>query len=872
MHRHYEQLARSRNTSSFQDLCVSRLRIKRLWLASCTCLLGVAWLNQAIGAPQNLHVAVVDAQSKQPLAARLYLRSLDGQSYYFAVNDPAGSAVKYEKRNWINTRSFEHHTTISAHSAHVALEPGRYELIIERGKEYHPVTEEIVIQDDDIQLTIPLQRWFNAAEHGWFSGDTHIHRTIEELKNVIVAEDLNVALPLTYWVTRSHTPPAAGDKNLSGELPSGLINIDATHVIWPRNTEYEIFTVGPKRHTLGALFVLGHTQPLDFGVPNWEPIIKSTRTSSVLYDMDKLDWPFAMLLPVLAPQALYELANNHMWRTEFAFEKWNSAAPSFMVPPFGKSTGGEREWIDYTHAMYYSLLNCGLRLPPSAGTANGVHPVPAGFGRVYVQLDGDFTFQNWLLGLQQGRSFVTTGPMLLARADAHYPGHVFRVSGQENAVFNVPVEIEVTSQSPILYGELLINGEPTNLLRFSNTTTPAGGYHSSIKTTANVNRSGWFAVRVWEPREDQRIRFAHTAPWYVDVNNAPVQIPREQQEYLVTRMRQEIERSSQVLDQDALDEYQRALAFYHDRPVVDDANQVQRNSRPLAKNRLEWLDNMIVHHRYSAHEVRSATGLALDAAQHEIELRNNRQERQDALSRTNKILVLPYPAGRHPRRGFLDGAIDPQRETKFSAFAPWKDGGYAVVDVPEAIFSNLGLTYLAHTHVRTIWEERQVSLERLEWETEGTALRFERTLPNGIRFGSRIEPTNKEVRMSMWLTNGTSAPLTGLRAQVCTMLKGMPGFNSQTSAQVHLQSPFIALRHENLARWVVVGWTPNQREWNNPPVPCIHSDPIFPNCDPGRTVRVAGALWFYEGEQIERFIEENCRPLLREMTPANDNG
>src|SRR5689334_17706645 len=28
------------------------------------------------------------------------------------------------------------------------------------------------------------------------------------------------------------------------------------------------------------------------------------------------------------------------------------------------------------------------------------------------------------------------------------------------------------------------------------------------------------------------------------------------------------------------------------------------------------------------------------------------------------VELLPYPGGRHPRIGFLDGAVDPQRETK----------------------------------------------------------------------------------------------------------------------------------------------------------------------------------------------------------------
>src|SRR6185295_16052869 len=66
------------------------------------------------------------------------------------------------------------------------------------------------------------------------------------------------------------------------------------------------------------------------------------------------------------------------------------------------------------------------------------------------------------------------------------------------------------------------------------------------------------------------------------------------------------------------------------------------------------------------------------------------------------ILVRSYPGGRHPRTGFLEGAIDPMRGTKASVFLPWDPASYVVVDLPEALFTNAGLLFLAHTHVPTI--------------------------------------------------------------------------------------------------------------------------------------------------------------------------
>jgi hypothetical protein len=38
-------------------------------------------------------------------------------------------------------------------------------------------------------------------------------------------------------------------------------------------------------------------------------------------------------------------------------------------------------------------------------------------------------------------------------------------------------------------------------------------------------------------------------------------------------------------------------------------------------------------------------------------------------------------------------------------------------------------------------------------------------------------------------------------------------------------------------------------------VPCLHSDPKFPDCLPGETKRLRGWLSFYEGREINREFE-----------------
>lgn len=269
-----------------------------------------------------------------------------------------------------------------------------------------------------------------------------------------------------------------------------------------------------------------------------------------------------------------------------------------------------------------------------------------------------------------------------------------------------------------------------------------------------------------------------------------------------------------------------------------------------------WLDNMVAHHRFTEAEAAAATGLteaevAAACARFGIE-----RGKVPARKAGEALRVLPYPGGRHPRIGFLDGAVRPQRETKFSAFAPWDAASYAVADVPEAIWSNLGLTYLAHTHVDTLWTKQGIALPKREWQRgENGRLSLRRELPNGIAFESDVIPEATGVKMELRLTNGTGERLTDLRVQNCVMLKGMPGFTALTNDNKVIESPFVACRSEDGKRWVLTAWQPIHRPWGNADVPCLHSDPRFPDCPPGKTVRCRGWLSFYEGDAIKAEME-----------------
>jgi hypothetical protein len=811
----------------------------------------LGYVVMPVWAGTTLRGEVTDAETGELVAARVYVRDEEGGWHFVRTSDPEGLAVPYAKRNWINTNAVEMHTTVSAHPFVADLPAGRYVVEVERGKEYFPARHEVTVGSEPMTLRVALRRWVNMEERGWYSGETHLHRSVEELRTVLLAEDLNVAFPLRYWVTRAFVAPGGDGSEAVIEGVAALEHLDERHVIWPRNTEYEIFTVDGRPHTLGAMFVLNHRSVLDRGVPPWGPVAMRAREEGALLDVDKLDWPFALVLPPVTGATLYELANNHLWRTEFAFTNWNSTAPPYLQPPYGGAGGGERAWLHYTLGTYYTLLNAGFPMVPTAGTANGVHPVPAGFSRVYVRGTGGLDYEGWLRGLAAGRSFVTTGPMLFVTVNGSDPGAVFRA---EHGPVNYMVQGTVLSEQPLSFIEVIRNGRAVRTLMAENRKTEEGAFETRFSTQIEMEGSGWLAVRCFEDRAGGRLRFAHSAPWHVEVVGKPLRVRNEERLFLMDRMEAEIGRSRGVLPAAALDEYQRALERYRALEPEDDRATVGREGRtPDDEAELRyWLENMVWHHRFSTEEIRAATGLERDA----IERAKGRLEIDErhriAPSVGGVLRVLPYPGGRHPRAGFFDGAMDPQRETKISVFTPWEERSYVVLDVPEAIFSNRGLLYLAHRHVPTVWEQQGIALPRLEWiRHKDGSLELERRLPDGVHFGTRVLPGEREVRMEMWLHNGTSEPLTQLRVQTCVMLKAAAGFEAQTSQNKIFRPPYVAVRSDDGPRWIITAWEPLHRVWANPPVPCMHSDPVFPDCPAGETRRVRGWLRFFEGEDIE---------------------
>lgn len=534
-------------------------------------LLGLCLIVPPDIAAGELTGRVIDADTGRPLAARIYLRSATGDDLFVESASPEGSAFQYEEQ-WVPLEgSIDRHTTISPHAFRAKLPPGQVTVEIERGKEYHPVREVLTVGDQSLDKTWRLQRWVNAGARGWYSGETHVHRRLAELPNVMLAEDLNVAFPVTFWTVTSQDAPNLLPSPLRRQGPSPFgpredrgiepIPIDSSHVIVPRNTEYEVFNVNGKPHTLGAMFVLNHRSAFTALAPPVGPIARQAHAEGALLDLDKHNWPWSLMLVPVAKIDLFELSNNSVWRTQFGFRTAPANLPKWLqVEQDSPTTFTEWGWLNHGWKHWYALLNCGFEIAPTAGTASGVHPVPLGHSRVYVHTGDHFDLETWWHGLKAGRSFVTTGPMLFATLAGRLPGHRFEMAA--DSTFADELQIETLSEQPVSALEVLVGGEVVAREVPHLERTSTGAWRGTWRPTVSVRESTWVAVRSAEPREEGRRRFAHTAPWFIRVGGASPRPRKEEVEYFVEQVSAELERNRGVVSAEALAEFEEARNVY----------------------------------------------------------------------------------------------------------------------------------------------------------------------------------------------------------------------------------------------------------------------------------------------------------------------
>ncbi|MCI0856552.1 MAG: CehA/McbA family metallohydrolase, partial [Chloroflexi bacterium] len=171
-----------------------------------------------------------------------------------------------------------------------------------------------------------------------------------------------------------------------------------------------------------------------------------------------------------------------------------------------------------TSELWYKLLNCGFRVPATAGTdtfmnfvGSGIFSNPPAGNRVFVNVDGAFTTEAWCRAIREGRTFVTNGPMLSLNVE----GQPIGASLQAEPGGRVRVEAEARSLRVMDRLELIVNGD---IVATAEATDE--GRSARIETEVTVATDCWISARALGPSHPQVFGgplFGHTSPVYVTV-------------------------------------------------------------------------------------------------------------------------------------------------------------------------------------------------------------------------------------------------------------------------------------------------------------------------------------------------------------------
>ena len=466
---------------------------------ACAC-----WASAGLGVAgaARVRVEVVDDATGRAVPARAYLWR--GRAPIL----PAGfsSYSRGDELHFLVPGEFE-----------VDLDPGKYTLRLERGLEYLPAELEIEVPREGA-VPVRLRRWIEMGREGWYSADMHVHRDPADIPLILGAEDLNFVPTITthVWsndVSRPWKSP-----------PEFPVVIDPGRFYTANAQEVERIQGGP-----GAVILLAKDLPLPFdGYEYYPPSVTYTRKVHQMggyVEGDKLFWLDTFVNAALGEIDFVELNCNHFLPR---------LVDTDLVPwshwPIELGYRGPRGFALWMMDLYYRILNSGIQLPLSAGSANGVKATPVGYDRVYARLGKDeLDYTRFMEALKAGRSFSTNGPILELEVDGKVgPGDRVDVRrGQE-----VRFRARARSRGALETLQLIVNGEVVA------EQTGQDVRDLTLEKALRLDRSSWAAVRAFErsaSAESWRpaaLVFAHTSPVYFFLHGRPVVVRKSVQDLL----------------------------------------------------------------------------------------------------------------------------------------------------------------------------------------------------------------------------------------------------------------------------------------------------------------------------------------------------
>ena len=350
------------------------------------------------------------------------------------------------------------------------LPVGTYRLIVSKGPEYAVMQKTIEISADiGTAIAVPLSRWIDMPDKGWYSGDDHVHMTRTPDDNASISAVMQ-----------------AEDIHITNLLQMGN----------PYDTHFTQYAFGKDGRYQAGSHAL---------VPGVEDPRTAVRGHTISLNIREVYRPTDRYLRYEQIFAEYRKQGGMSGYAHVAGRLFNVERGLAIDVALGAVDFVEllQDGVLETQ-LWYDFLNLGFRLLPMAGSDFPYLSAPGG-ERNYVYVDGEFTVDAYYKALREERTFVTNGPMLEFSVNGQPMGSNLQLSpGDEvsiiaGAALNPDIEA-LNRIELVVHGDVVVAMDDVSA---DNTL--------SLQHTMTVEEGMWLAVRAYGAEQT----VAHAAPVYI---------------------------------------------------------------------------------------------------------------------------------------------------------------------------------------------------------------------------------------------------------------------------------------------------------------------------------------------------------------------
>ena len=454
----------------------------------------------APAAPNNaervsLHVDILDAATGEPTPVRVKLTTHDGRP---APLPEQAIGIMYGMWDHADGYGYQPDSSFYVDGfLEVDLEPGRYVLAITKGNEYVDVRDTLQLAGD-ADREYRMERWIDAAAMGWYSADDHIHirRSPREdplLIDWIQAEDIRV-----------------GNMLRMGDF-------------WEKYySQYAFGAEGVYRED-GYMLVAGQEDPR---TPELGHVIGLGASTFVRFP---------------SQYYLYDLVFDSL-RAAGGVGGYAHQAESFHGYR-GLTLDGLRGKVDVLEVVqfcvpggplitehFYYLLNLGFPVTVTAGSDfpwcgkphDGSDEIPVhqnaqiGNARFYTYVEGELTYDSWMEAVRAGRTFASSGPIVLLDVNGSKPGSRLDVPYGDRLIVQATA-LGHGAQMPLTSLEVVVHGNVVGRVKAGD--EGQSPERLALELAMPVEKGMWIAARA----AAGPMQVAHTTPVYVTMDGGGFQ-------------------------------------------------------------------------------------------------------------------------------------------------------------------------------------------------------------------------------------------------------------------------------------------------------------------------------------------------------------